>query len=187
MSNPINKGGAQPPRRLPQINNKVTIAALTAGAYLVRKLGKQLAPRAHPGQTQRFEARIRRALASTPAGMEAGRMGGIKLNVSVNSSFGKPTLVSTDIILTPTQAQVAERLGEKSPLLGDALERIAQSIWDNPEVCPAAVRGRICESDSNSDITLLDMKSIGFGDEIARPEELYKRFGPPAGDPRWRP
>ena len=31
------------------------------------------------------------------------------------------------------------------------------------------------------------MTALGFEDEIARPDELYNRYGAPEGDPAWRP
>jgi len=34
---------------------------------------------------------------------------------------------------------------------------------------------------------VLGMSALGFADEIARPDELYHRYGPPECDPAWRP
>ena len=34
---------------------------------------------------------------------------------------------------------------------------------------------------------VVDMTALGFEDEIARPDELYIRYGAPEGDPAWRP
>ena len=31
------------------------------------------------------------------------------------------------------------------------------------------------------------MSALGFADEIARPDELYDRYGAPECDPTWRP
>jgi len=33
----------------------------------------------------------------------------------------------------------------------------------------------------------VDMTALGFEDEIARPDELYDRYGAPECDPAWRP
>ena len=35
--------------------------------------------------------------------------------------------------------------------------------------------------------TVVDMSALGFADEIARPDELYDRYGAPECDPAWRP
>ena len=35
--------------------------------------------------------------------------------------------------------------------------------------------------------TIVDMSALGFADEIARPDELYDRYGAPECDPAWRP
>ena len=35
--------------------------------------------------------------------------------------------------------------------------------------------------------TVVDMSALGFADEIARPDELYDRYGAPECDTAWRP
>ena len=68
------------------------------------------------------------------------------------------------------------------------------------EMAPVIVRARVLiargDADSSADArvvpgaqteTVADMAVLGFEDEIARPDELYARYGAPDCDPAWRP
>lgn len=188
MSNPINKGAPEPERRLPQINNRFTIAVLNAGARAAQKIVSQLKPKARPGREERFRARLTRAVAETPAGTEVERLGPLSVQVSVHQAFGKPTLISADVVLDEEQTEVAREHASSSTLFRDMLERLTVAIWDNPEIAPAGARARIVGvNPDGSQITLLDMTDLDFVDEAARPADLFDRYGAPAGDPGWRP
>ena len=61
---------------------------------------------------------------------------------------------------------------------------------------PVSVRARVLVAhDEAGDLeapgaqtdTVVDMSALGFADEIARPDELYDRYGAPECDPAWRP
>lgn len=92
----------------------------------------------------------------------------------------------------------------------DLLTRVVRAAWDNPEIAPVAVRGRIlvCAGGATPakghhrgggrpgaratvegppPEVLVDMRELGFVDETARPADLYEMFGAPASDPSWRP
>ena len=68
--------------------------------------------------------------------------------------------------------------------------------WNNDDIVPVSVRARVLLAHADaSDLeapgaqsnTVVDMSALGFADEIARPDELYDRYGAPEGDPAWRP
>ena len=74
------------------------------------------------------------------------------------------------------------------------LDRVTRALWDNPEMAPVNVRARVLQSTGGEleepgaqSECLADMTTIGFTDEIARPDELFARYGAPASDPAWRP
>lgn len=212
---PINKG----PRggnelSLPQINNPRIIAALKRGEKLVKKLARNMRPTARPGREERFRIRITRALRSSDLINEIQRLDPLGVRVNVHESFGKPTLVSVDVVASRHQQQViakhlgitSDELPEHLAFLKDVLERVVEEVWDNPEIAPVAVRGRIVVMDKESgakpktsghlrsskrdaaqETVLLDMTSLGYEDEIARPADLYDRYNAPASDPAWRP
>lgn len=90
--------------------------------------------------------------------------------------------------------------------LRDLFARLVERLWDNPIVAPVAIRARVVEemrepgsagqpgkdeiinqADTPATRTLLDMRDLGYQDEIGRPEDLYENYGAPAADPRWRP
>ena len=90
-------------------------------------------------------------------------------------------------------------------LLSDLLERLVEDCWDNPEIAPVAVRGRVIAVHdhlsrageikhtrrhvgvSESETLILDMRDLGFQDETGRVGDLYSRYGSPKADPDWRP
>ncbi|MSS83193.1 hypothetical protein FYJ24_00095 [Actinomycetaceae bacterium WB03_NA08] len=189
MTHPINKGGEEgPSRRLPQINNRLTIAALGAGAKLTKKLRKYLRTPEYPGQEGRFRAHILRALRAPSVAALAKQVDGIDASVDIRQAFGKPTLVSVDLILSDPHDHLTLQQNNSGVLLEDLLDNTVETIWNNPEIVPAAVRGRILvRGVDGADRVLIDMTALGFDDEIGRPADLYDRFGAPASDPAWRP
>lgn len=212
---PINKG----PRggnetSLPQINNPHIIAALKWGAKFTKKWAHNMKPTPKPGREERFRIRIMRALRASDLIMQVERLSPLDVRVSVHESFGKPTLVSVDLLVSEgQQAAIADHLGidaedlaDHPVFLRDVLERVVEEVWDNPEIAPVAIRGRIIveaeegvapqkttrlprgsKRDSDQETVLLDMTALGYQDEIARPTDLYERYNAPASDPQWRP
>ncbi|MFC7581372.1 pyridine nucleotide-disulfide oxidoreductase [Schaalia naturae] len=225
-SMPVNKGAAGAPvgRRLPQIDNPVIVGAVGLGLLGAGAAVRTLRPRGRRGREERFRQRIAEALARgrgvPEGGGDAGGPGaelGLSpedLEVRVEESFGKPTLVSVDVRVDRERLARAADGSAATPadaILLDLLDRIARAAWDNPEVAPVAVRGRITlnvagEGEGDAVVApgadgpsapgapagggprvLADMTALGFPDEIARPGDLYDRYGAPASDPAWRP
>ena len=129
--------------------------------------------------------------ASSGAGSGGGkrkgaRGGAARVLVEVGEGFGRPSLVSADIIV----ADGGGGDGGAVPML----DRVTRALWDNPEMAPVNVRARVLQSTGGEleepgaqSECLADMTTIGFADEIARPDELFARYGAPASDPAWRP
>ncbi len=129
--------------------------------------------------------------ASSGAGVGGGkrkgaRGGAARVLVEVGEGFGRPSLVSADIIV----ADGGGGDGGAVPML----DRVTRALWDNPEMAPVNVRARVLQSTGGEleepgaqSECLADMTTIGFADEIARPDELFARYGAPASDPAWRP
>lgn len=151
---PINKGvlGEHDKKKLPQINNPLTIAALGVGMRAVRSATHNLRPSFRPGRAERFRLRVLRSLQSSAALAEVERFGGFDIRVDVKESFGKPTLVSADLCISERQRKgIQKRLEIEGKeieesyrvLVRDLLERMVEELWDNPEIAPVAVRGRI--------------------------------------------
>lgn len=187
----------QAARWRPEVTNPVLVWALGVGEKITGTLTRNLRVSAPPGREKRFEMRIRNALAPSVLMDEANRVGGITITILVRESFGKPTLVSVDISLTREQMdqvrthlldpdQEEAQLRTYDLFLADFLERVVQEVWDNPEIAPVGVRGRLIITGENPEV-LLDMTDLGYRDEIARPADLYERLGAPASDPLWRP
>ncbi|QWW20764.1 hypothetical protein I6B53_10465 [Schaalia sp. 19OD2882] len=210
-SAPVNKGVGQAGARIPQIDNPLLLGALGLAAVGAGAALAVLRPSRRGGRTARFRSLALGALAGAPSG-PSGRME--LADLQVQEGFGKPTLVSFDVLVdglgdggeagrdraqgttsalvnepdaeppadsTPP-AQVAADIG---PLLLDAFDRLVQAIWDNPEIAPVAIRGRLLSPSGTR--PLADMTSLGFDGEIARPADLYEHYGSPASDRGWRP
>ena len=130
-------------------------------------------------------------LSASGAGQGGGkrkgaRGGAARVLVEVGEGFGRPSLVSADIIV----ADGGGGDGGAVPML----DRVTRALWDNPEMAPVNVRARVLQSTGGEleepgaqSECLADMTTIGFADEIARPDELFARYGAPASDPAWRP
>lgn len=206
-------------RKLPQINNPITIAALDVGARTIKSLTHNLRPSFRPGRPERFRLRVLRSLRTSAALAEVERFGGFDIRIDVQESFGKPTLVSVDLCISERQRKgMLQRFENEGKaieesyrvLLQDLLERMVEEVWDNPEIAPVAVRGRIVAVNGSpqdakpvekthphlgrrhlpklkGEKVLMDMTHLGYEDEIARPIDLYDTYGSPASDPAWRP
>ena len=209
VSTPVNKAAASGLRgQLPQIAGPLVIGALGVGAIGAGIAWRALASTRGTGRTQRFVELVSSALeAAFPetfideAGADFGeqvageRTAGERrvVNVEVGEGFGRPCLVSIDVVL-PAQDALTDPAAATS-----ALDEITRATWNNPEMAPVSVRARILVArtdDGDADSlaapgaqtdAVVDMTALGFEDEIARPDELYIRYGAPEGDPAWRP
>ena len=199
VSTPVNKAASSGLRgRLPQIAGPLMIGALGVGALGAGIAWRALSSTRGTGRTQRFVDLATAALESGfplrsdegVAGEGAGRAPSRVVHVEVGEGFGRPSLVSIDVVVTSSDA-LSEREAASR-----ALDAITQATWNNPEMAPVSVRARVLLAhDDAGDLeapgartdTVVDMSALGFADEIARPDELYDRYGAPECDPAWRP
>ena len=206
VSTPVNKAASSGLRgRLPQIAGPLMIGALGVGAIGAGIAWRALASTRGTGRTQRFTDLVSSALeAAFPetfidhaatSGSRApveGAPGAPRrvVNVEVGEGFGRPSLVSIDVGVS-----AADELAHVEAATR-ALDVATRVTWNNDDIDPVSVRARVLLArDGASDRgapgaqsnTVVDMSALGFADEIARPDELYDRYGAPEGDPAWRP
>lgn len=156
---PINKGPGGDDqaevRKLPQITGVAMIAALSLARDALGNVLGNLKPSRVPGRQERFRALLLRDLAASPV---IGDNRSVDVRVDVNEAFGKPTLVSVDLLVMDPERRLegfrekhlrnrqAGDLQHEEPLVGlvtDLLERAVAIVWDNPEMAPVAVRARV--------------------------------------------
>lgn len=201
---PVNKGSHAPSRRLPQIDNPVLIGVAGLGALGAGIALRSLRPSHRSGRSERIRMLVTDAV-ERDTGVTGTDPRATSVEVQVHEAFGKPPLVSIDIRL---ESAVDDEVA------ADALDRAARAAWDNPEIAPVAVRGRVLLGGGAGSVpstapgvdgahvglgshtvaaegpapkVLADMTSLGCEDETARPADLYARYGSPASDPAWRP
>ena len=205
VSTPVNKAASSGLRgRLPQIAGPLMIGALGVGALGAGIAWRALSSTRGTGRTQRFVDLAAAALESGfplrtneagtgDAGVGAdgaGRALRRVVHVEVGEGFGRPSLVSIDVVVS-----AADVLSEREAATR-ALDAITRATWNNDEMAPVSVRARVLLAHEEADDleapgaqtdTVVDMSALGFADEIARPDELYDRYGAPECDPTWRP
>ena len=199
VSTPVNKAASAGLRgRLPQIAGPLMIGALGVGALGAGIAWRALSSTRGTGRTQRFVDLATAALESDfplrpdegVADEGAARAPRRVVHVEVGEGFGRPSLVSIDVVVASSDA-----LSEREAATR-ALDAITRATWNNPEMVPVSVRARVLVAhDDVGDLeapgaqtdTVVDMSALGFADEIARPDELYDRYGAPECDPAWRP
>ena len=199
VSTPVNKAASSGLRgRLPQIAGPLMIGALGVGALGAGIAWRALSSTRGTGRTQRFVDLATAALESDfplrsdegVAGEGAARAPRRVVHVEVGEGFGRPSLVSIDVVVASS-----DELSEREAATR-ALDAITRATWNNPEMAPVSVRARVLGAHDDVDDleapgaqtdTVVDMSALGFADEIARPDELYDRYGAPECDPAWRP
>ena len=199
VSTPVNKAASSGLRgRLPQIAGPLMIGALGVGALGAGIAWRALSSTRGTGRTQRFVDLATAALESdfpartheAGAGEGAARVPRRVVHVEVGEGFGRPSLVSIDVVVASSDALSEREVATR------ALDAITRATWNNPEMAPVSVRARVLVAhDAADDLeapgaqtnTVVDMNALGFADEIARPDELYDRYGAPECDPAWRP
>ena len=199
VSTPVNKAASSGLRgRLPQIAGPLMIGALGVGALGAGIAWRALSSTRGTGRTQRFVDLATAALDSGfplrsdegVAGEGVARSPRRVVHVEVGEGFGRPSLVSIDVVVAPSDV-----LSEREAAMR-ALDAITRATWNNPEMAPVSVRARVLVAHDDADDleapgaqtdTVVDMSALGFADEIARPDELYDRYGAPECDPAWRP
>lgn len=202
VSTPVNKAASSGLRgRLPQIAGPLMIGALGVGALGAGIAWRALSSTRGTGRTQRFvdlataalDARFPERATDEACVNDASSGQHRVVNVEVGEGFGRPSLVSIDVVL-PAQDALTDPVAATS-----ALDEVTRATWNNDEMAPVSVRARIlvARTDDNDEEGLaapgaqtdavIDMTALGFADEIARPDELYDRYGAPECDPAWRP
>lgn len=211
VSTPVNKAASSGLRgRLPQIAGPLMIGALGVGALGAGIAWRALSSTRGTGRTQRFVDLATAALesgfplredeagdgeAGTGADARvhadgAGRAPRRVVHVEVGEGFGRPSLVSIDVVVS-----AADFLSQREAATR-ALDAITRVTWNNDEMAPVSVRARVLRARDEADDleapgaqtdTVVDMSALGFADEIARPDELYDRYGAPECDLTWRP
>lgn len=164
-------------RKLPQIDNPLLVGAAAVAAVGFALGATRLRSGGRDGRSDRFRTWVEQTVEQflDKAALPAESV--CKVAVDVLEGFGKLPTVNVDI-----SVEQAEGIWSETQC-SDLLEYIAQSVWDNPEMAPVAVRGRIVDSEDQQQIA--DMTVAGFEDEVARPQDLLDRFGSPASDPTW--
>ena len=199
VSTPVNKAASAGLRgRLPQIAGPLMIGALGVGALGAGIAWRALSSTRGTGRTQRFVDLATAALDSGfplrsdegVADEGAARVPRRVVHVEVGEGFGRPSLVSIDVVVASSDALSEHEAATR------ALDAITRATWNNPEMAPVSVRARVLlahdevddlEASGAQTDTVVDMSALGFADEIARPDELYDRYGAPECDPAWRP
>ena len=199
VSTPVNKAASSGLRgRLPQIAGPLMIGALGVGALGAGIAWRALSSTRGTGRTQRFVDLATAALDSgfplrvdeAGAGEGAARAPRRVVHVEVGEGFGRPSLVSIDVVVASSDFLSEHEAATR------ALDAITRATWNNPEMAPVSVRARVLVAHDEADDleapgaqtdTIVDMSALGFADEIARPDELYDRYGAPDCDPTWRP
>ena len=199
VSTPVNKAASAGLRgRLPQIAGPLMIGALGVGALGAGIAWRALSSTRGTGRTQRFVDLATAALESDfplrsdegVAGEGEARAPRRVVHVEVGEGFGRPSLVSIDVVVASS-----DELSEREAATR-AIDAITRATWNNPEMAPVSVRARVLvahddagdlEAPGAQTVTVVDMSALGFADEIARPDELYDRYGAPEHDPAWRP
>ncbi len=193
------RGAAQIPW-IPHRGSKASRWVTHGVDRVLREFIGHLRPTPPPGRPQRFTWLIRRSFQDRLLGIVAQRTGGVNVQVQFLQAFGKPMVIDFDIGVTREQyrqmeeALLTQGVEEESRysyrvFVEDILDLAARALWDNPEVAPVALRGRISVGpDDDGEVEVLhDLRDVGFADEMARPEDLYRRYGAPASDPDWKP
>lgn len=183
-------------RELPDVKGWLTTTTLAAASKVTGKILRALRPTTMHGRQKRFEELVDQRLGRSP-------YSDLKFRVGVQHSFGKPLLVTFDLL--------SQRENIPTAFAKDLMERVTEALWHNPEVAPVSIRGRLLLDETadksaagdekgparhTSESTLreaggpqvlLDMRDLGFQDEIVRASDLYLTFGPPAADPNFHP
>lgn len=189
-------------RRLPQITSRTSIAGLSAVRSAVRGLLGNLKPTFPPGRDERFRNLIVEAVGGAEVLRTIQQEHATDVRAVVLEAFGKPTRVEFDLVVYDPDDRLHPL---REPVLAaDLLYRAIRAVWDNPEMAPVAVRGRVvavrrnptadggtwnrAHSDQSPDESvLLDARDAGFVEPLARAEDLYEHFGAPMSDPTWHP
>lgn len=188
-------------------------AFLEVARATVRGMVGKALPKPSPGRTAQLLALVEGQVDGLPLFSMFPHVGVPAVRLRIDESFGKPLLVTVDLLFSDMD-HILAALDEDEQhalrvLVSDVLDRVVRVLWDNPLVAPIAIRGRVLvardPADENAqvvqsqgsfrnrlqvlprEVLVVDMQGLGFTDEIARTEDLFERYGPAASDPNWRP
>ena len=205
-STPVNKSASGAGRQIPQIASPLVIGALGVGVVGAGLALRAMRPARRRGRSDRFRLFLLAALddALSVPSHSLPRDIPIDIKAEISDGFGKPSLATFDI-LVPASADL------DLTAVAEILDVATSATWNNSELAPLAIRGRVLastsvsangESEAPTDgtrpsnagsgggsqpVVLADMTVLDFIDETARPDELYARYGAPDSDPAWRP
>lgn len=179
-----------------------------ARATIRGMLGNAL-PKPIPDRAERLIQLIEESVGQIPLLSLFPQVGPPAYRLSIDEAFGKPLLVTVDLLFADPQKVLVgldqEEEQALTVLAADLLDRVVGVLWDNPTIAPIAVRGRVVVTRADDEaetaqpvsrnhlqllpgeVLVVDMQGLGFTDEIARSEDLFERYGPAASDPAWRP
>ena len=141
MPKRVEPGSPDKDRQIPKVGSWFSKSVFASATRAVHAALTDVRRGREPERDQRFEQLVHDRLLHSPFADLAMRED-LRYRASVRESFGKPLLVTFDLLI-PHDA-TREGGGRLSfELLKDVLERVAQTVWHNPEVAPVAVRGRI--------------------------------------------
>ncbi len=187
--------------------------ALEVARAAVRGMVGKALPKPSPGRSDKLLALVEAQVGELPLLSMFPNVGVPAVRLSIDEAFGKPLLVTVDLLFSDLDHVLADLDEDEQHalrvLVSDVLDRVVRLLWDNPLVAPIAIRGRVLvlrapgdEGAESSDdpgrfqnhlqvlpgeVLVVDMQGLGFVDEIARSEDLFDRYGPAASDPTWRP
>lgn len=203
-SMPVNKSASGAGRQIPQIASPLVIGALGVGVVGAGLALRAMRPARRRGRSDRFRLFLLAALDDALAARSHRLPQDIPVDIKaeISEGFGKPSLATFDI-LVPASADL------DPTVVAEMLDVAASATWNNSELAPLAIRGRVLASTAVSvngedeadaagpsdarsggasqPVVLADMEALDFIDETARPDELYARYGAPDSDPAWRP
>lgn len=187
------------------LGSLVPRTALGAVRGATKRLLGNVKPAPKPGRSRRIAETVSHNIQPGPLLDMLPQPSDLAVRLELDEGFGKPLLVTMDLVVTSVLQRLSELSeGERETLVilfTDLLDRAVQAAWDNREVAPVSVRGRVVVQTGGSpeggrhfrpsrhphEMVVVDMKSLGYEDEIARAEDLYERFGAPLADPGWQP
>ncbi|MDO5728629.1 MAG: hypothetical protein Q4P71_03270 [Actinomycetaceae bacterium] len=184
---PVNKfpGKGRVSKQMPRIDNPVIIGGLGAiaagGAIAVR----QLRPFEKDRRDERLQNVLTAKLVSVPDLVE--------ITVDTHEAFGKPALVTATLTFTQAPSYPA-----------DLLDRVLKVVWDHGQPAPVGAsvviidqsesgaehpsrEGEVLDEHATGSGGRWTLTELGYADEVARPHDLYDRYGAPASDPTWKP
>ncbi|MDO5719600.1 MAG: hypothetical protein Q4P05_02575 [Actinomycetaceae bacterium] len=175
---PVNKFASHTKsgRTMPQIENPLIIGGLGVIAVGGSAAMRHLRPLDKRRRNERLLEILETKLSSLP--------GDVTVDVDTREAFGKPALI-----------QVTVTVAQQPAAPHDLLDRVLKTVWDYGQPAPvgAMVTLRVIANtgsdngESADDSPTWTLDALGYIDGVARPHDIFDRFGAPASDPGWKP